>query len=94
VLLVWGAANLDPREFPDPERFDIRRAAERHLSLGHGAHFCMGAALARLELRIAFEELLACMPTFEVVGPLERIPSVWAWGFESLSVEFEPVDRG
>jgi hypothetical protein len=34
------------------------------------------------------------MPTFEVVGPLERIPSVWAWGFESLSVEFEPVDRG
>lgn len=91
TLLVWGAANLDEREFPDPEAFDIHRAAERHLSLGHGAHFCMGAALARLEARVAFEELLACMPTFEVVEEPERIRSVWAWGFESLRVTFEPV---
>ncbi len=94
VLLLWGAANLDEREFPDPERFDIRRRPDRHLALGHGAHFCMGAALARLELRIAFEELLACMPEFEVVGQLERIPSVWAWGFESLPVTFDVVARG
>jgi len=91
VLLVWGAANLDEREFRDPETFDIHRVPERHLSLGYGAHFCMGAALARLEARVAFEELLACMPDFDVVGDLTRIPSVWAWGFESLELVFDPV---
>jgi cytochrome P450 len=91
VLLVWGAANLDEREFPHPLAFDTRRSPERHLSLGHGPHFCMGAALARLEARVAFEELLACMPEFELVEPPERIRSAWAWGFESLRVEFEPA---
>lgn len=91
VLLLWGAANLDEREFEAPHTFDLRRATERHLSLGQGAHFCMGAALARLESRIAFEELLGCMPDFEVVRVPERIRSVWAWGFESLEVAFEPA---
>jgi cytochrome P450 len=91
VLLVWGAANLDEREFPRPDRFDIYRSPERHLSLGHGAHFCMGAALARLEARVAFEELLACMPEFVILDEPERIRSVWAWGFESLRVGFEPA---
>ena len=88
VLLMWGAANLDEREFPHPERFDIHRRPERQLAFGHGAHFCMGAALARLEARVAFEELLACMPEFEVVERSERIRSVWAWGFDSLRLEF------
>ena len=88
LLLMWGAANLDEREFDRPEVFDIHRRADRHLSLGHGAHFCMGAALARLEARVAFEELLACMPEFEIVQPPERIRSVWAWGFDALRVEF------
>jgi cytochrome P450 family 130 len=91
TLLVWGAANLDEREFLEPDRFDIHRTADRHLSLGYGAHFCMGAALARLEARVAFEELLDCMPDFEVIDEPERIRSVWAWGFESLPVTFEPV---
>lgn len=90
VLLIWGAANLDELEFQDPDTFDIHRDATRHLSLGQGAHFCMGSAVARLEARVAFEELLACMPEFEVIGPVERIRSSWAWGFESLPVEFEP----
>jgi cytochrome P450 len=89
VLLMWGAANLDEREFPDPETFDIRRSPERHLSLGHGAHFCMGAALARLEARVAFEELLASLPEFEIVTEPERIRSAWAWGFESLRIRFD-----
>lgn len=93
VLLLWGAANLDEREFADPERFDIHRTPNRHLSLGHGAHFCMGAALARLEARVAFEELLAALPDFEVVEEPTRIRSAWAWGFESLRLEFEPVAR-
>jgi cytochrome P450 len=90
VLLMWGAANLDEREFEDPLTFDVRRDASRHLALGQGAHFCMGAALARLEARIAFEELLGCMPDYEITAPPQRIRSAWAWGFESLNVEFAP----
>jgi cytochrome P450 len=90
VLLMWGAANLDEREFDEPLTFDIDRKAERHLSLGQGAHFCMGSALARLEAKVAFEELLACMPEYEVADRPERIRSVWAWGFESLNVKFAP----
>jgi cytochrome P450 family 130 len=90
VLLLWGAANLDEREFDDPLTFDIGRKAERHLSLGQGAHFCMGSALARMEAKVAFEELLACMPEFDVTAGSERIRSAWAWGFESLDVQFAP----
>jgi cytochrome P450 len=93
VLLVWGAANLDERAFDEPDTFDVHRVADRHLSLGHGAQFCMGAALARLEARVAFEELLACMPEFQVVDEPERIRSAWAWGFESLRLEFPAVER-
>ena len=89
VLLMWGAANLDEREFDEPERFDVARRPGRHLSLGYGAHFCMGAALARLEARVAFSELLAAMPDFDIVSEPERVPSAWAWGYESLMVEFE-----
>jgi cytochrome P450 len=88
VLLVWGAANLDERVFPDADRFAIARAPHPHLTLGHGPHFCMGAALARLEARVAFEELLAVMPEFAVTERGPRIPSSWAWGYESLHVEF------
>ena len=57
VLLMFGAANRDEREFPDPDRLDLDRAVERHLAFGHGAHYCIGAALARLMARVAFEEL-------------------------------------
>jgi cytochrome P450 len=66
VLLVNGAANHDPREFDDPHLFIADRPIERHLALGHGIHFCLGAALARLETRAALEELVRRFPTYEV----------------------------
>jgi cytochrome P450 len=66
VLLVNGAANHDPREFHDPHLFVADRPIERHLALGHGIHFCLGAALARLETRVALEELICRFPTYEV----------------------------
>ena len=67
LMCVAGAANRDPRQFgPDAERFDIHRKAERHISFGYGAHFCLGANLARLEARVALEELLQRIPNWQV----------------------------
>ncbi|MGO9872867.1 MAG: cytochrome P450 [Acidimicrobiia bacterium] len=66
ILLLNGSANRDPREFNDPERFDVRRVIKRHITFGYGAHFCLGAALARLEGRIALARTLARFPTWEI----------------------------
>ena len=67
VLLVIGAANHDEREFgPSAERFDIRRCPERHLAFGYGAHFCLGAALARMEGKVALEEIHRRLPDYAV----------------------------
>lgn len=78
VMLVWGAANHDEREFTDPERFDIHRPITRHLAFGHGNHYCLGSNLARLEARVAFEELHARFPDYELDGRPRRITSIWA----------------
>lgn len=88
VMLLWGAANLDEREFPDADRFDIHRNALRHLGFGHGIHFCLGAYLARLESRIAFEELLARVPDFRVSGTPARYVSNWARSWRDLPLEY------
>jgi cytochrome P450 len=78
VLLVWAAANLDEREFDDPERFDVTRETSRHLAFGHGVHFCLGASLARMEARIAFEELLARYPAYQLSDEPGWLHSRWA----------------
>jgi len=66
ILFLVGSGNRDDRRFPDGDRFDIHRADGPHITFGHGIHFCMGAALARLEGRIAFEEVLRRFPDWEV----------------------------
>jgi cytochrome P450 len=66
VLLLTGAAQRDPREYDDPDRFDIHRKIERHLSFGFGQHLCLGKSLARQECRVAFEELLGRFPDYEI----------------------------
>ena len=66
VILVTGSAVHDERKYPDPDVFDIRRDIDRHVSFGFGRHLCLGASLARLETRVAFEELLRRFPDFTI----------------------------
>ena len=66
VLLLTGAAGRDERKYPDADRFDIHRAIDHHVAFGYGIHFCLGAALARLEGRIGIEETLRRYPTWDV----------------------------
>jgi cytochrome P450 len=73
VLLLNGSANRDRREFDDPDWFNVRRKASRHISFGYGAHFCLGAALARLEARAALAGTLARFPHWDV-DPAELVP--------------------
>jgi cytochrome P450 len=69
VVLLTGAAGRDERKYPEPDRFDIHRVFDRHLSFGYGNHFCLGAHLARMEARIALQELLKRYPRWEVDRP-------------------------
>jgi len=73
VLLGVGAANRDERAFADPERFDVRRRQNQHVSFGHGSHFCIGAGLARVELQIALGTLVRRFPTLELAVPADRL---------------------
>jgi cytochrome P450 len=66
VLLLNASGNRDERRFADPDRFDVRRNIDHHLSFGYGIHFCLGAALARLEGRVALDEVLQRFPTWEI----------------------------
>jgi cytochrome P450 len=66
IALLTGSAGRDEREYPDADRFDVHRTFSRHASFGYGPHFCLGAALARLEARVALEETLKRFPTWDV----------------------------
>jgi cytochrome P450 len=91
VILVTGAANHDDRVFEDPELFDIHRKIERHVAFGFGIHLCIGAALARLESRIAFEELLRRYPNYELTQPMRRAYSSNVRGLSNLPILLEPA---
>jgi cytochrome P450 len=91
AVLLIGAANRDERVFPDPDRYDLRRDTSQMLSFGYGTHFCLGASLARLEGRIALEEVLARLPDYAIdEGGIARVHSVNVRGFAKLPIEFTP----
>ena len=85
-----ASADRDDRHFPDPDRFLVRRDFDRHLAFGYGTHFCIGAALARLEGRIGLEELIGRFPRWEVdEANLQRIHTSTVRGY--TSVPFTPL---
>lgn len=89
AVLLLGSANRDERIFPDPDRYDLLRDTSQSLSFGRGNHFCLGAALARLEGRVALEEIHARIPDYEVdTSGIVRVHSVNVRGFAALPIEF------
>ena len=95
VLLLIGAANHDDREFgPTAEVFDIFRRPERHLGFGYGVHFCLGAALARLEGKVALEQIHSRIGDYEVDHEAKvRFHSSNVTGWTSLPITFTPGSR-
>jgi cytochrome P450 len=86
ITIGIGAANHDPAQFPEPERFDIARKPNRHVAFGHGDHVCVGMNVARMEGRIAFARLLARFQRIELNGEPERDRRVRFRGFRKLPV--------
>jgi cytochrome P450 len=85
IALLTGSAGRDEREYPDADRFDARRVMNRHASFGNGPHFSLGAALARLEARVALEETLARFPTWDVdESGLEWVHTSTVRGYETV----------
>ena len=85
VLLLVGSANRDPRCFPDPDRYDVDRDTSKLVSFGSGRHFCLGAALARLEGRVGLQELLKRIDGYEIdPGGVDRVHSINVRGFARL----------
>ncbi|CAA0128444.1 Putative cytochrome P450 123 [Mycolicibacterium vanbaalenii] len=91
VLLLFGSANRDERAFPEPDVFDVDRTCEHQVAFGRGIHFCLGAALARMEARIALDALLDKVPDWEVdLTSARRLRSGPIRGYTSLPITWTP----
>lgn len=90
-VVMWSpSANRDEAVFEEPFRYDVRRQPNRHLAFAHGEHFCLGAHLARLTLKVEFEELFARFSGFEQVGEAVRVRSNFVGGLKHLPVRLTP----
>ncbi len=92
LLLLYGSANRDPQAFDDPDVLDVARPGNRHVAFGFGTHFCLGAHLARLEIRVTFEELLRRIPDWELVDSDEPkiVPATFARSYDRVRIRFSP----
>jgi cytochrome P450 len=91
VHVLIGSANYDEEQFPNPERFDIRREPNRHLSFGYGIHFCLGAPLARLEAKIALNLVLERLTDIQLISdqPVEPVQSPFIVGVKRFPIRFK-----
>ncbi len=82
----------NPRAFDDPDVLDVARRQTRHVAFGFGTHFCLGAHVARLEIRVMFEELLQRIPDWELVDPDEPkiLPASFARAYDRIPIRFTP----
>ena len=90
LLLSYAAANLDPRAFEDPLRFDVtREAADRHIAYGYGVHYCLGAHLARLEMTTLFGHILPRLESVELAGKVTTSTATFVSGIKSLPIRYK-----
>lgn len=94
VALIYPAANRDPAVFDSPDTFDIYRDPNPHVAFGHGAHFCLGANLARIELRLLFEELTQRITNLRVVNEPDIEANIFARAVVSFDITFDPRTLG
>jgi len=88
VLLSYPSGNRDEEVFTDPFRFDVGRDPNKHLAFGFGVHYCLGAALARMETRALFAELLPCLESIELAGPAEWTATTFVGGLKHLPIRY------
>jgi cytochrome P450 len=94
VLLFYNSANRDSRVFADPHRFDVGRSPNEHVGFGGpGPHYCLGANLARREIRVMFREIFRRLPDLEITGPPERLMSNFIHGIKRMPCSFTPGRR-
>jgi cytochrome P450 len=93
VVMWYASANRDPGQNEDPDRFDVSRPRVRHMSFGAGRHFCLGSQLARLELKVCFEETLRRLPGLALAGPVVKKPNNSFHWMVSMPVTFPPGRR-
>src|SRR4029078_13658460 len=89
LMLCYASGNRDEEVFPNPDTFDIDRAPNRQLAFGFGAHLCLGQHLARLEMRILYEELLPKLKSVRLNGDPRYVESYFVTGLKSLPIRFE-----
>ncbi|MFN8035867.1 MAG: cytochrome P450 [Acidimicrobiia bacterium] len=91
VTIWYGAANRDEDKFPNAQRFDVGRTPNEHIAFGgRGPHYCLGASLAKLEIKVMFEEILTRLPDVELAGPVEHLHSTLINGITRMPVKFTP----
>ena len=92
VVLYYASANRDEEVFDDPHRFDVARSPNDHVTFGGGGvHFCLGASLARAEIKATMRQLVTRLPDLQLAGPVDRLHSDFVNGIKSMPVRFTPT---